>query len=104
LGGFWKTSNSLFFITFLGEQKSAKVYKKSESEAKAMPRGGLVHCRGVERHPGEGLPGLKGGTSLTSARLLPFAVGRLRGPSFLFFLFFGTNFLPIRILLKIDLS
>ena len=29
-----------------------------------MPREARVHCRGIERHPREGLPGLKGGTAL----------------------------------------
>jgi hypothetical protein len=64
LGGFWKTSNSLFFITFLGDPKISKNLQKSKNETKAMPREARAHCWRIAGHPGEGLPGLKGGTAL----------------------------------------
>ena len=66
-----------------------------------MPREARVHCRGIESHPGEGLPGLKGGTSLASARLPSFGAGRLRGPIFQFFFNFWDQLFANQNSLKI---
>ena len=44
------------------DPKMRKISKKSKNEAKAMPREARVHCCSVAGHPGEGLPGLMGGT------------------------------------------
>ena len=58
----------------------------------------------TQRLEGEVYLTLKGGTLLGTSSRLYFGAGRLRGATFLIFLIFGTNFLPIKIHLKIDLS
>ena len=62
---FVKTSDYLFLRKTKKKrsiQKSTKICKTSEHEAKAMPREARVHWCRIEGRPGEALPGLKGGT------------------------------------------